>query len=391
MQRRFTILSLSLLLSALPGCLKTPAAAETELSPGSENSQQNQTQTRAPAPCGMPEGIAEPDWPRTLHPTSTDETAPFVPGSVTLSILPDTQYYAYCRSNHARKQIEWVERERKARNIQAVLQLGDLTESNTPEEWSFIRDAFRALSPSVPLLLTTGNHDYGEGGTANRRHTLFSHYFHEETARPAGALVRTKEPGDIENAFYSLELPHLRLGVLLLEWSPRLSTVEWAHQVLTDHPDHRVVFITHAYLYYDGTRYDYATHGDAQKWNPLAYGTAQGPDAGTPHDGEMLWNALIRKHPQIFLTLNGHVLGDGAGVLTSQGDAGNTVHQMLVNYQMLDEGGLGYLRLLELLPDGRTLRFKTYSPSLDLFATAADQDFSLTVEPPLWQPTSPAR
>jgi hypothetical protein len=85
-------------------------------------------------------------------------------------------------------------------------------------------------------------------------------------------------------------------------------------------------------------------------------------------------------------TVSGHVLGQGTGHQTSRGDAGNVVHQLLTNYQMLDEGGLGYLRLLELYPDGKTIHVKTFSPSLGLYSYAAGQDFRLTVEPPLFQP-----
>jgi hypothetical protein len=82
--------------------------------------------------------------------------------------------------------------------------------------------------------------------------------------------------------------------------------------------------------------------------------------------------------------LSGHVLGAGTGVLTSRGEHGNLVQQVLVNFQMLKDGGLGYLRLLELLPDGKTLRMKTFSPTLGVFATPSDQTGTLAVEPPLW-------
>ena len=127
----------------------------------------------------------------------------------------------------------------------------------------------------------------------------------------------------------------------------------------------------------------FAGKRDSQDWNPLVYRTAEAEPKEGAYDGEMLWNELIRKHQGIFLVLSGHVLNDGEGALTSVGDHGNLVHQMLSNYQMLDEGGLGYLRLLELRPDGRTLRVKTYSPSLDLFATDPAQDFRLEINPPL--------
>ena len=62
----------------------------------------------------------------------------------------------------------------------------------------------------------------------------------------------------------------------------------------------------------------------------------------------------------------------------------NHVHQVLVNFQMLAKGGLGHLRLIEFLPNGRTMRMKTYSPSLDRYAAAEDQNFDLVVQLPLW-------
>jgi len=92
----------------------------------------------------------------------------------------------------------------------------------------------------------------------------------------------------------------------------------------------------------------------------------------------------VRKHANVFLVVSGHVGGKGTGRLASRGDAGNSVEQVLVNFQMLVQGGLGYLRLVELLPDGKTVRMKTYSPSLDRFATATDQDFEFAVMPALW-------
>jgi hypothetical protein len=169
----------------------------------------------------------------------------------------------------------------------------------------------------------------------------------------------------------------------MLEWSPRRATVAWANEVLTRFRDHRVIVATHAYVYDDSTRYDRATRPD-QLWSPHDYGTAQGALAEDGnHDGEQLWNALVRRHAGIFLVVSGHVLGQGTGRLTSRGDRGNTVHQILVNYQMLDQGGLGYLRTFEIYPDGRTLHMKTYSPSLGLYSYAAEQDFRLTIEPPL--------
>jgi 3',5'-cyclic AMP phosphodiesterase CpdA len=347
------------------------------------------------AKCALPARLSNRGWPTELAPTSEAEVAPLPAGAVTLIALPDTQYYASCRSPHLARQAEWILAQAAARNIRAVIQLGDLTDHNTPAEWEFVQSALAPVSEVVPLALATGNHDHGEGGAAKLRGSLLPRYFGKLGARTSEALTETKVPGDPENAYYRVKLPKVTLGLLVLEWGPRASSVAWANRVLEKYPADRVIFATHAYLYHDATRYDWKAKGASQEWNPIAYRTLDTPAtpsaAGDPaapneavYDGEMLWNDLLKRHRGVFLTLSGHVLDDGTAVLTSQGSAGNRVHQVLANYQMLNEGGLGYLRLLELFPDGKTLRMKTYSPSLSRFATGNDHVGDLAIQPPLW-------
>lgn len=62
------------------------------------------------------------------------------------------------------------------------------------------------------------------------------------------------------------------------------------------------------------------------------------------------------------------------------GNRGNTCHQMLSNYQMRALGGEGYLRVLELLPDGRTVVVRTYSPLLDRYHLGADQNLTFELD-----------
>ena len=55
------------------------------------------------------------------------------------------------------------------------------------------------------------------------------------------------------------------------------------------------------------------------------------------------------------------------GFRTDKNAAGHDVHQMMFNCQALGggmsgNGGDGWLRLLEFLPDGHTVQVKTYSP-----------------------------
>src|SRR5690606_18558684 len=192
----------------------------------------------------------------------------------------------------------------------------------------------RALAPLVdrlPLFLATGNHDHGDRGTANKRESLFSKYFGRPHPATAQTLAESMKEGDTENAYYRVTLhptptSTVTLGVLVLGWSPNAATVAWAKKAVSKYPKDRNIFVTHAYLFHDGTRYDFAQKGTDQDWNPLTYGTAK-KDPKVPYhqeniskdaayDGEMLWRELLADMPGLFLTLNGHVLKNGTGLLT---------------------------------------------------------------------------
>jgi hypothetical protein len=84
------------------------------------------------------------------------------------------------------------------------------------------------------------------------------------------------------------------------------------------------------------------------------------------------------------MVFNGHVLNDGLGRLFSTNNYGGVVHQMLVNYQMKALGGEAFLRLVEFLPDGKTVQIKAYSPYYGTYKTDIQNQFILTLQPPLF-------
>jgi len=335
--------------------------------------------------CAAPTGVGEGGQPNVLRPITRTDPAPPPSGAITIAMLPDIQYYSKCSLPHLAAQMRWLAEQSVTRNVRAALFMGDLTEHNTPVEWQFLQDQLYAGEWQVPMLLATGNHDHGSGGHTNRRGTLLTHYFAQPPGIAQAVLAETRSTFDIENAYYRIPLARATLGVLVLEWAPRASTVAWANQVLSRYGQDRVIVVTHAYLYDDSTRYDWRTRGKTQLWSPFSFSMARKEARRDPEqDGEMLWNSLLRRHPGVFLVLCGHVGGTGTGYLASRGDDGNLVHQVLANFQLLDEGGLGYMRLFEIQPDGRSLRMKTYSPSLDVYATADTQNGSFEIEPALW-------
>jgi hypothetical protein len=185
--------------------------------------------------------------------------------------------------------------------------------------------------------------------------------------------------GSTTNSYHTFEANGRKWLVIGLEWAPRDEVVEWGNKIAAAHPDHAIMLVTHAYMYYDDTRYDWAAKGNKQTWNPHDYSVAK-VSGETVNDGEELWKKLVSKHPNFRFVFNGHVLGDGTGRLVSKDQHGNTVHQILANYQFKEEGGQGDMRLLEFLADGKTVKVRTYSPVLDRYDTAADQQFTLEYE-----------
>ncbi len=297
--------------------------------------------------CGL--GFAADD------PVSEDEPMPFVEGAFTIAVLPDTQGYAEDFPETFLAQTAWLAENKAERNIVFTLHLGDITDDNNEAQWAVAAQAMSRLDGVIPYAMCLGNHDIGPKGWTFTRETLFNQYFPLSKYRNTSTLggVFGGEPERMDNSYHLFSAGGRDFIVLALEFAPRDAVVDWANSVFAAHPDRWGILITHAYLYYDDTRYDWAAKGKSQMWSPHAYKVAK--EAGQGNDGEELWRKLVSRHPKMLFVLNGHVLNDGLGRLESKGASGNTVHQLLVNFQMKPRLGEGYLRLLEFLPDGTTV------------------------------------
>ncbi len=346
------------------------------------------------------------EWPRLAlaaglppHAEQLPDT-PFdgPPGSWTLAVMPDSQDFSNHYPQVYDRQCEWIVAHRRSHNILFVAHEGDVTYDNLPYEWQNAKKSMDILlRAGIPYSVTTGNHDVGQGHLLGRiRATLINDYFHESdyASSPAYGLF---VPGKVDNCWHQFDSPTGKMLVLVLEYAPRDVVVDWANQVVAAHPDCKVILVTHAYLYSDSTRYDWAKYGPKQLWDPKA---SPGLVAdGNVNDGQDLWDKLVSRHPNIHFTLNGHVLLNGTGHLVSQAPDGHAVHQILANYQAAVEvadgaggipyrphlkypgprpyGGGGFLRLMQFAPDGVNVAVKTYSPWYDRWLLQPDQHFTL--------------
>jgi 3',5'-cyclic AMP phosphodiesterase CpdA len=262
-----------------------------------------------------------------------------------------------------------------------VLHLGDITDDNLPEQWENAAAAMKRLDGKVPYFMAPGNHDYSKGGTGADRTSLFSEYFpvasFQKLATTGGFY--DKEPNRVENSYHFFKAGGRRFLVLCLEFGPRRDVVRWANEIVAKHADCEAILVTHVYTYHDSTRYDFKKFGKKQSWSPHVYGMATA-SKGDVSDGQELWDGLVSRHPNFIFTINGHVLGDGLGRLVTATPQGREVPQMLVNFQMKPNGGDGWLRLLEMRPDGSLLSYD-YSPTRNQTNAGKENQFQVKVRP----------
>jgi hypothetical protein len=93
------------------------------------------------------------------------------------------------------------------------------------------------------------------------------------------------------------------------------------------------------------------------------------------NDGEAVWQRFVRKHENIFMVLCGHHFGEAT--VTSIGDHGNPVHQLLSDFQDFDDGGESWLRYMVFQSDANKVSIYTYNPALDQFRNKPCSRFDL--------------
>jgi hypothetical protein len=313
------------------------------------------------------------------------------PGSWTLAILPDTQYYSKSYPNVFYTQTQFLANYKSSLNLAYVLHEGDVTQSNDDAQWKVASKAFETLeNAGIGYSILPGNHDYYNN--SEDRTSLMADYFPVSrlSAQPTFGGVYRFEPNSPHNSYSLFSAGGIDWLVLAMEFGPRNQIVQWADNVLKRYPNRRAMIVTHSYLYWDNNRLD--KNRTDQHGNPHDYGIAN--EWGGVNDGEEMWQAL-KDNSNLQFVFCGHIYhqteDDGWGYRTDLGDGGNVVHQILANYQYYPNRtgyGDGYLRLLEFMADGRTVHVRTYSPWYDKSLTSPEHDFYLTMQVP--EPTTGA-
>ena len=279
----------------------------------------------------------------------------------TFAVLPDTQYYSESFPAHFSAQTQWIVDNRSSHNIVFVSHVGDLVENGAQgvnmnsAEWMVANSAMGILDSNEPDLAygaVLGNHDYDvvhNQSSANQ----YVNYF--GSSRYAGSTWYGGSSADQFNHYQVFSAGGREFLHLALEWQPRASSVAWAQSVLDMQPDTPTIITTHEYSV------------------PFPFGAT-----GRTGPGDMIFDELVNDSSQVFMVLSGHVLGEFHS--TAVNDEGEDVFELLANYQGRDNGGDGWMRLLEFDENNNQINVRTYSPTLGQFETDSDSQFSLAID-----------
>ena len=284
-----------------------------------------------------------------------------------LAFLPDIQYMTQSYPGSLKIMIDFLVDKGKTHNIQYVLGLGDITNANTAGEWATILRQTNRLNGYIPYALTPGNHDGINSGGKEVLDSVYAkktgHYY--QLVRENGGFF---DEDSVRNTYHTFTVGEVDYLVIVLDFGATDDILAWASDILTSHPDHRAIITTHGYLNSDGTTLDSNDYA-----SPDTY-------VRTLNSGEDIWEKLVSKHENIAMIVSGHMHHDTIVCTPREGDAGNTVYQILMDPQSTCKklGGLGAIGMMYFTADGKHAKVEYYSTVFDKYFCESNKTIKLT-------------
>ena len=269
-------------------------------------------------------------------------------------VIGDTQTIAYKTPEKFRLIYDWIIENKEKKNIKFVMGLGDITDQSLDREWNLAMYNIRRMADAgIPFSLTRGNHDMVDTFNKNYSYSEFS------------SSVEGSFDDSMLNTWQKFSVGNRKYIVFALDFGPSDAVLSWAEEIIVAHPNHNVIITTHSYLYRDGTTLD------ASDLYP--------PTSG--NTGDHMWEKLIKKHENIVLVLSGHDPVGRIIMAQDEGDNGNIVTQMLVDFQYEDanQGGLGVVTALHFSEDSDEIQVETYSTAKKQYYKPRNQ-FTFTLD-----------
>ncbi|GAG12035.1 unnamed protein product, partial [marine sediment metagenome] len=237
-------------------------------------------------------------------------------------------------------QTQWAVNSVDSINILFVTHLGDVVNDYwSITQWQNAYQSMTRLEDQVPWAVLPGNHDGFNVGSPGEDLSNYINYF----VAP--------------NSFQLFSAGNDEYLIFHLQYNPNNNVLAWANTIIAQYPTRRVIVSTHSYLNLAGSR---------------------------TMIGERIWQNFVVPHAdQVFLVLCGHIHGEAR---RSDLVNGNTVYQILSDYQSRTNGGNGWLRIFSFHPVEDRIYVSTYSPYLNSYENDQSSAFTLNYDMTSSQP-----
>ncbi len=304
-----------------------------------------------------------------------DELPAAPEGTFSIVVIPDTQHYHGSNTNHQPHDrnreldgqrtvinpsfeawTDWIASNLKQQRIVFVSQVGDIVDKNNREQWAIARGCMDKFHGKVPYGISVGNHDMTRTGESTLFQEVFPKSRFEAFDWYAGCFTNPSgnpaTSGNNANSVQLFEAAGMKFVALHLECNAPDDVLAWADSMLQKHSSRRALVTTHmdlGPLEKPKTPRGYFTDPKGRmKWKKC-----HGPRGNTP---QQMWDKCFRKHKNLFMICCGDQSRTQALRLSSTGDHGNTVHELLSDY------GLNGLRVMRFVPAKSLIEVQTWDP-----------------------------
>ncbi|WP_313636516.1 S-layer homology domain-containing protein [Paenibacillus sp.] len=253
--------------------------------------------------------------------------------------MSDTQYYSQSYPYIYRKNVKWIADNKESLNLKYVIHTGDIVDKSYQEyEWKEADQNMKVLEEAnIPYGVLAGNHDVGH---QTGDYTKFWEYFGEWRFKNMPTFGGSY---DNNRGHYDLVSANGNDFIIVyMGWGLAEEEIEWMNEIVARYPERKAILCLHEYMLVSNNR------------APIA---------------DTIFEKVVKPNKNVIAALSGHYHDAELKVdeLDDNGDGipDRNVYQMLADYQGAEEGGLGYIRLLQFDVADNKLRVKTYSPYLD--------------------------
>ncbi len=300
------------------------------------------------------EDISGNGYTAFADPRFFEEKDPVTDYAYSFAFIGDTQVINANNPAEFSKIYDWLAANKDEKKIQHVFGLGDITDGDTAREWQTALEGISKLDGVIPYSLVRGNHDsvakFTETFGTDTYKSQFEGFYNDELA----------------NSWRTLKAGSTDYLLITLDYGANDDVLNWASEIITSHPDHKVIITTHCYLFRDGTTLD---AGDV----------CPPSNSGGTNNGDHMWDKLISKHANIVLVVSGHDPNDTIVKKQTKGENGNTVTQVLIDPQGAELGGpMGMVAMFYFSEDGSEIEVEYFSTVREKFFMIENQ-FSMTI------------